>query len=86
MTTKRNEKTKRIGTEVSAKNFEKSLKKVLTDYLKNGKIIKLSEITESNTKLNNALKKILKSEKKCLTKTKKSVKMLNVRHHVEPEP
>ena len=71
---------------MSAKNFEKSLKKVLTDYLKNGKIIKLSEITESNTKLNNALKKILKSEKKCLTKTKKSVKMLNVRHHVEPEP
>ena len=58
-----NEKTKRIGTEVSTKNFEKSLKKVLTDYLKNGKIIKLSEITESNTKLNNALKKILKSEK-----------------------
>ena len=71
---------------MSAKNFEKSLKKVLTDYLKNGKIIKLSEITESNTKLNNALRKILKSEKKCLTKTKKSVKMLNVRHHVEPEP
>ena len=71
---------------MSAKNFEKSLKKVLTDYLKNGKIIKLSEITESNTKLNNALKKILKSEKKCLTKTKKSVKMLNVRHRVELEP
>lgn len=45
-----NEKTKRIGTEVSAKNFEKSLKKVLTDCLKNGKIIKLSEITESNVK------------------------------------
>ena len=44
-------------------HFEKSLKKVLTDYLKNGKIIKLSEIIESNTKLNNALKKILKSEK-----------------------
>lgn len=81
-----NEKTKRIGTEVSTKNFEKSLKNILTDCLKNGKIIKLSEITESNTKLNNALKKILKSEKKCLTKTKKSVKMLNVRHHVEPEP
>ena len=81
-----NEKTKRIGTEVSTKNFEKSLKNILTDCLKNGKIIKLSEITESNTKLNNALKKILKSEKKCLTKTKKSVKMLNVRHLVEPEP
>ena len=37
-----NEKTKRIGTEVSTKNFEKSLKNILTDCLKNGKIIKLS--------------------------------------------
>ena len=45
-----NEKTKRIGTEVSTKNFEKSLKNILTDCLKNGKIIKLSEITESNVK------------------------------------
>lgn len=33
---------------MSAKNFEKSLKNILTDCLKNGKIIKLSEITESN--------------------------------------
>ncbi len=45
-----NEKTKRIGTEVSTKNFEKSLKNILTDCPKNGKIIKLSEITESNVK------------------------------------
>ena len=45
-----NEKTKRIGTEVNTKNFEKSLKNILTDCLKNGNIIKLSEITESNVK------------------------------------
>ena len=52
-----NEKTKRIGTEVSTKNFEKSLKNILTDCLKNGKIIKLSEITESNVKTESRFEK-----------------------------
>ena len=79
-------KGRKIHVKKKSKKGKKRCKNPLTRGNIFGKIIKLSEITESNTKLNNALKKILKSEKKCLTKTKKSVKMLNVRHHVEPEP
>ena len=52
---------------MSAKNFEKSLKNILTDCLKNGKIIKLSEITESN-KNRIADPKKIKKHKKVLDK------------------